>query len=211
MAAQPTKGTTMAEEENVITGHVELQEADLRSAILEASAMFRRRWWYVVAAGALLLGGPATGRGLPPLRSMAPSLAGCAAFLALLFIAPRLSARRALNALTKAGDANVYYRFDPEGVTIRAPGSTAAFAYRTVNRVREGKQTLLLYGLGGVANMVPKRAFAPAELARVSALLAANVEVQKSRLFPAWRLALWAIAIVASLVVFKLLQARGVR
>ena len=74
--------------------------------------------------------------------------------------------------MAQGGDRHISYRFDDEGVTIRAAGVTTTFAYRKLVRVRELKTALLLYTTSMIANIVPKRAFSEGDLSRVRAFLA---------------------------------------
>ncbi len=199
----------MPADDEVITGSVSITEADLARGIGDHSAFFRLRWFITImfaAACALIVFSGMSG----PLEQWAPT-GLCLAFVCLwAFIAPRLAARKMLRALVKGGDAQVLYRFDGEGGTIRASGSTSTFAYRVVSRVRESPTTLLLTVGSGSTSIVPKRAFSPADLTRLQALLAAHVKSEKAaRSGTAFKLALvWVALVFVFVVVWQLLNAR---
>jgi hypothetical protein len=132
-----------------------------------------------------------------------------AAFAALMFYIPRASARSLLLSLVRAGDNRVFYRFDAEGVTIRAAGSTSSFAYRTVIRSRETGTAFLLYATPEVASIVPKRAFAAGDLERVRALLGSQVPRQTARGQAGRFVLLWLGLIVVFFVIWQFMSLRG--
>jgi YcxB-like protein len=162
-----------------VAGSVELEEADLRAAILEMSVMSRGRVGITLilafAYGVLAFVGHAKA------SDLAPQAAFGVFFLFFLFIAPRIRARRLLEAIAVGGDRHASYLFDDESVTFRTAGSTATTAYRSLVDYREGPTAFLVYSSPGVAHVVPKRAFDAEGVARVSALLAANVKKRRER------------------------------
>jgi YcxB-like protein len=134
----------------------------------------------------------------------------------LLFVAPIVAvwlgwtffrlwygARRIHSAVVRGGDDEVIYRFEGDGVTMRGPGSTTSLALRTLVRVKEGKTAFMLYVNPYVANIVPKRAFAPADVDRVRALLAMHVRVEQVGSLPrkAWVVL---VVILAGLIALEL-------
>src|SRR5262249_36944173 len=137
-----------------------------------------------------------------------PQLVFTAAFVGTLFVAPRLTARRILRALTKAGDGDVTYRFDPEGGTIRASGSTTSFAYRARTKAREGKTAFLLYPNPLVANIVPKRAFSAEGMERVRSYITANVPTKRTPRVAKIFL-IWIALIVGFVVLWQFLNTGG--
>jgi hypothetical protein len=151
-----------------VTGTIELDERDLAPAIVRMSPIYRIRWlvvlWVAFSATYSALGGTISKALLPVVMS--------AAFAVFLFAWPRLTARRLVRSIAHGGDAHVAYRFDHEGLTIRAAGVTTTLAYRQLVRVREVRTALLLYTTSQLANIVPKRAFSQADLPRVRAFLA---------------------------------------
>jgi YcxB-like protein len=168
----------MSSDDDVINGSIAITEADLVQGIAALSAYFRLRWFlvamFVVMAVVLAASGMA-GSG----SQWAPS-GGAFGFLCVwAFIAPKLTARKILRGLVKAGDNQVLYRFDADGGTVRASGSTTTFAYRVLTRVRESPTTLLLTVGTASTSIVPKRAFSPADLTRLQQLLAANVKTEE--------------------------------
>jgi hypothetical protein len=175
---EETSATTEATTE-VTTGAVELDESDLRSAILEMSVMSRGRVGITLilafAYGVLAFVGHVKA------SDMAPQAAFAVFFLFFLFISPRIRARRLLESIAVGGDRHASYRFDDDSVSFRTAGSTATTAYRSLVDYREGPTAFLVYSSPGVAHVVPKRAFDAAGVARVSALLAANVKKRRER------------------------------
>jgi len=167
----------MNDETEVVTGDLELEERDLHAAILDTSWLLRAR--FGIAAILAFSYGTLAFMGHAHLQDLFGPLLCGAVLVAALFVTPNLRARKLLEALAKGGDRRASFRFDGEGVTFRTAGSTTTSAYRSIAEYREGKAAFLVYHSPGVANVVPKRAFSPADLARVSALLAANVKAKR--------------------------------
>jgi len=188
------------------TGSVELEEADIRSAILEMSVMSRGR----VGITLLLALAYATMAlvGHVKASDMAPQAAFGVFFLFFLFISPRIRARRLLEAIAVGGDRHASYRFDDESVTFRTAGSTATTAYRSLVDYREGPTAFLVYSSPGVAHVVPKRAFDAAGAARVSALLTANVKKRRDRNVNKLIIA-WFVALLSALVIWQFFSNLG--
>jgi hypothetical protein len=129
-------------------------------------------------------------------------------YVLFMFLAPRLNARRQLRAMARAGDTNVTYRFDGEGITIRSAGATSTLAYRRLVKVVQGRTALLLYTTDHVANIVPLRAFSADELARLRAFLPTEAKPKKLR--SATRLViLWVALVFTFLVVWQFLTAQA--
>jgi hypothetical protein len=147
-----------------------MQERDIASAIVQMSLIYRVRWlavlWAAFYAVHVSLGGT-------PGQMVLPVLV-CGIVVVFLFVQPRLTARRLVQAIApgQGADRKVSYRFDAEGLTISTAGSTTTVAYRKLVRVREVKSALLLYANPRIANIVPKRAFSEADLSRVRTFLA---------------------------------------
>jgi hypothetical protein len=198
----------MADGDEVISGSIAITETDLVQGIVALSAYFRLRWFFLVvfvAMGGVLAASGMSGSG----GQWAPS-AVCFGFLCVWsFLAPKLAARKILRGLVKAGDNQVLYRFDAEGGTIRASGSSTTFAYRVLTRVRESPTTLLLTVGTASTSIVPKRAFSPGDLARVQQFLTANVKNEKlSGSGRAFKIALlWLALVFAFVVVWQFLGA----
>jgi hypothetical protein len=168
----------MSSDDGVINGSIAITESDLAQGIAALSAYFRLRWFLVLMFVAMVVGVAASGMADSGSR-WAPSGAAFGFLCVWAFIAPKLTARKILRGLVKAGDNQVLYRFDAEGGTIRASGSTTTFAYRVLTRVRESPTTLFLTVGTATTSIVPKRAFSPDDLARLQQLLAANVKTEK--------------------------------
>jgi hypothetical protein len=187
-----------------IVGTIELEERDLRAAFIELSWILRARFGIVFilafSYGSLALMAPEA-RG----QLIQPPFILSVVFAAVLFVSPRLRARKLLEAIAKGGDRRASYRFDDEGVTFRTAGSTMTSAYRSLVEYAEGKTAFLIYGSPGVANIVPKRAFSPEELARVRAWLAANVKPKRTR-SASKIIVIWFGAILLFMVVWQLLN-----
>jgi hypothetical protein len=185
-----------------VIGSIEMDEKVLTPAIAQMSPLYRLRWlvplWGTFFVVFMALG-------TSP-RTMAVPMAFTVVVLALLLITPRLTARRLVEAIARGGDRHVSYRFDDEGITIRAAGATTTFAYRKLVRVREIKTALLLYTTHQIANIIPKRAFSDSDLARVRAFLAPYTKAQK-RGATVKLVVLWLALVVAFLVLFQLVLA----
>jgi hypothetical protein len=187
-------------------GSVELEETDLRTAILDMSGLLRGRVAITVILALCfvsVLSVGAEGWGTKVQLLVLPAL-----FLGLLWVSPVLSARRLLRAIAKGGDRHASYRFDDESVTMRTAGSTMTISYRSLVEYREGKTAFLLYTAPNVANIVPTRAFPPEGVARVRALLAANVKPRPARNLNRLIL-MWIVLIFVSLVLWQFLNASG--
>jgi hypothetical protein len=97
-----------------------------------------------------------------------------AVMVVLLLLAPRKQARKLL-ADMKADQGDFSYRFDGEGITIRAPGTSGSAAWRIIHRWKETPLTFLVYASPGLAKIIPKKAFSAADVEAVRALLVAKV------------------------------------
>jgi hypothetical protein len=159
-----------------IFGSVRLSEAEVRDALMGASPILRYRWVGMVASAiACVLFMPSfEGKGPQSGLDFVPIIVALTIFWTMLLLGPRTSARRILKTLG-AEQGEIDYRFDADGMTIRAPGSSVTISYRVINRYRETRLTFLVYGSPGMANIVPKRAFSAAGVNEVRALLEANV------------------------------------
>jgi hypothetical protein len=162
------------------TGSLELNETDLRSALLDMSGLLRARVAITLilafSSFSVFAMGGNDGWGAKIQLLAIPMF-----FMGALWLTPYLSARRLLTAIARGGDKNASYRFDDESFTARTAGSTMTSAYRSLVEYREGRTAFLLYTAPNVANIVPKRAFTPEALARVRALLAAHVKPRRTR------------------------------
>jgi hypothetical protein len=196
-----------------ITATLRMTVRDLEVPIVEMSPIFRAR---PVLVGVLVLSVPMlaslqTGGGLP-WPHMLPQIAFSAVFVAFLYLAPRRAAHKILRALTQAGDGDISYRFDEDGVTIRAAGSTTTFAYRTLVKASEGSSAFLLYPHNPlVANIIPKRAFGADELPRVRAHIAAHAPLKPLRGFGLKVFVLWVVLIFVFIVIWQFLNASAPR
>jgi hypothetical protein len=188
-----------------VNGSVELNEVDLRTALLDMSGLLRARVAITLIlaisfAGIFTMSGN-EGWALKLQQLILPTV-----FLVVLWVSPYVSARRLLAVIAKGGDKHASYRFDDESVTLRTAGATTTIAYRSLVDYRDGRTAILLYTTPNVANIVPKRAFTPETLARVQTLLAAHV---KPRSTPNLNrvIVLWLVAIFMFLVIWQFLNA----
>jgi hypothetical protein len=199
----------MSSPDEVISGSVAITEADLTRGVTEASSLYRARWIYLGLAALVFAIAAGTGS-LVWSTSNLPALTGITVFYLLLFVGPRLAARKLFRAMVKAGDSQVLYRFDAEGVTIRASGVTTTFAYRLLAQFRSSGSALLLTTNAGSTTIVPHRAFSAPDLERVHALLGAEVKRAPPRGLakPAKLIILWVALVFAFVVVWQFLNAR---
>jgi hypothetical protein len=158
-----------------IFGCARLSEAEVREALIRTSPVLRFRWAIlaVSAVGVVLAVPRFDGKGPNGWLDIAPFIVVLAVFFTMILLGPRTNARKILKALGAEGEID--YRFDGEGMTIRAPGTSSTVSYRVITRYRETALTFLVYSSPGLANVVPKRAFAGADVDGVRALLEANV------------------------------------
>jgi hypothetical protein len=188
-----------------VEGRLRMTEEDVLGGLRGMMPALRFRWGYlaVILAGAVY--GLASGLLVKEPLSFVPFLAVNGLLVALAFFGPKSHARKVARAL-RLDEGDVTFRFDEESVTTHAPGSTATTAYRAIPGWREVDSAFLINCGPNAANIVPKRAFAPGDLERVRALLAANVKVAP----PPGRKGLrrtfivWVMLIVAFLVIWLL-------
>jgi hypothetical protein len=185
-----------------VVATISLTEEDIRAGIIESSGLYRARWLVAL----LLIGEsvllPALGI---PFTSISSLLIGAVVFAAFTFLMPWRSARRQVGRLRAAGDTNVTYRFDAEGLTTRSAGASSTVAYRRLVKTKVGKKTLLLSFHDHVANIIPLRAFSGDELARVLAFLPPNAKAKK---IATWRpILIWIALVFVFLVVWQFLSA----
>jgi hypothetical protein len=186
-----------------ILGTLELEERDFREAIVELSWILRAR----VGVGVVLAFtfGTLALLGHTSWQQLVEPMVVSALLLGTLIGSPYVRARQSLVAVALGGDKRASYRFDDDGVTQRTAGATSTTAYRSLSGYRETKTAFLLFPAPGVAHIVPKRAFSPADASRVAALLAANVKLQRPR--RVGRLVvLWFAAVLAALVIWQFLS-----
>jgi hypothetical protein len=190
-----------------VVATIALTAQDLESAAVDVSWVFRVRKLLLALFVLMVF---VTWRGMvhPSLGVLVPQLLVGVGYVAFLFVAPRLAARRQLRVMARAGDTNVTYRFDDEGITIRSAGATSTLAYRRLVKVVQGRTALLLYTTDQVANLVPLRAFSADELARLRAFLPAEAKPKKFR--SATRLViLWVALVLVFLVIWQLMSAQA--
>jgi hypothetical protein len=189
--------------DEVVTGQVEMKTEDVLPALRAMTSLFRLRHLFTGAVILLLVLSIAGNRSMG-LQQLLPMVFLSVGFPAFLYLTPRILATRIVRAMTRQGDAQVFYRFDADGVTIRSAGATASLAYRVLVKTREIDNAFLLYTTPQLANIVPKRAFTPQDLDRLRALLPPAQQPQKIPLPSGVKIWLWLAMVLAFLVVWQL-------
>lgn len=199
----------MSPADEVVSGAVAITHADLTRGVRDAVMLYRARWLCLGLFVALMVAAGVTGSMVWSVKNVLP-LVGASVFYVFLFVGPHLTGRRLYRALIKGGDNQVMYRFDAEGVTIRASAVTTTFAYRLLSRFRETRSMFLLTTNSGMTTIVPKRAFAASDLQRVRGLIPVEVKREAGRGLarPVKFFVLWLALIIAFVVVWQLLNAR---
>jgi hypothetical protein len=195
----------MPAERAPIEGRLRMTEEDVLDGLHGMMPFLRVRWIYLTIILAAAIFGASSGWLLKSPLSFLPFLGLNGFLVALSFFGPKSSARKIARAL-RLDEGDVTFRFDGEGVSQHAPGSTSTTAYRVIPGWREVKGAFLLTCGPNAANIVPKRAFAPGDVERVRALLAENVKPAPvpgrkglRRMFT-----IWLLLIVAFFVVWQL-------
>jgi hypothetical protein len=186
-----------------VVATITLTRPDITAGLVEASVVLRMRW---ACLAIILLMNAVLWRsgGVYSDGGWTEGLI-VVGFALYTIVMPWLGARRQLAHLTRAGDANVTYRFDEEGLTTRSAGATSSVAYRRIVKVRQGKKSLLIYETDQVAGIVPLRAFSADELARIQAFLPAAAKAKRQR--SGTRLViLWFALVMAFMVVWQFLS-----
>lgn len=160
----------MPNDAKTISAKVTLTEQDLADGIITMSVFHKIRWLIVALLVVVNIVAWRTGA-LMSRDTLTAQVITFVAFVGFAFWGPRLSARRQLAAMAKAGEVDVTYTFDAEGVTINSSGGATSMAYRELVKIVRGKSALLLYTAPQVARVVPLRAFSDEDRARVLAWL----------------------------------------
>jgi hypothetical protein len=180
---------------DVILGATRLTEKDLRDGITAMSPMIGARW-LLLGFWMLLFVIPLAAGGGKVVVDWAPMIASGAILLGFLFTWAGRSARKMLRSL-RALDGDIHFRFDRDGMTMVAPGSTVTIAYRVIPRFRETPDAFLIYDNTMTAHIVPKRSFATADVPRISALLTTNIQDTLGKQRGPWR---WFFSFIVWLV-----------
>lgn len=160
----------MSNDAKPVSVKVTLTEQDLADGITAMSVFHKVRWLIVALLVVVNVVAWRTGA-LASRDTLGAQVITFVVFVGFAFWGPRLSARRQFAAMTKAGELDVTYTFDAEGVTIHSSGGATSVAYRELVKVVRGKAALLLYTARQVARVVPLRAFSDEDRARVLAWL----------------------------------------
>jgi len=185
---------------------VRLTEKDIRAGLNEMGGSGPwRRVLFIVPVIAVVLTMSGRNGGMTSVTTLAPVIFMTVLYLTFLFVIPLRAAKGQIRNLERAGDTNVTYRFDDEGLTIRSSGASASMAYRRLVKSRRGKTTLLLFSTPQIAQIIPLRAFSADELERVLAFLPPD---QKGSGIGGWKRValLWVVVLVAFLAIWQFLN-----
>jgi hypothetical protein len=159
------------------TGTIRLVLRDLLVPTIEMSWFLRLRFVsltiFVLGAAPVLDSSDVT----PPGYGIV-LLCGIAYVLWAAYVMPQLRTRRLLRSLVHSGGGDATYRFDNDHLTIEVGSTSTTTEYGALVKAQEGSTAFLLYCNPRVANIVPKRAFAPDAVARLRTLVAARVALE---------------------------------
>jgi hypothetical protein len=97
-------------------------------------------------------------------------------FVGLIYVIPRVRARRLFQRIATAGESFWSCCFDDDRVTIQGPGMSIAFSYVHVSCLRETGRSFQIYTVfSSDPLIVPKRAFAADDLPPFRALVRTRV------------------------------------
>jgi len=184
---------------------IALTEADIRAGLADmAGGIWQRGVFMAVLVGAYVAFAGSSGMLNSP-AAIAPVAFLVLVWAAFSFLIPSRNAKIQIEVLMRAGNTNVTYRFDSEGITIQSANATTNFSYRGLVRTRRGKHALLLYTNGQIAQLVPLRAFTAEERTRVLAFLPPN---QKAIGATSWKrvVVVWVLLVVAFLGIWLALN-----
>ena len=187
-----------------VEGRLELTEADVLHAL---HSMPERRFGaaalYAVAASVLA--------GIGLVQGFDPAIWMSIGFVAVLLVftnlgSTRLQARRFFRDID-AGRRETTYVFTPTGLEITTKHSHVKQDYEALKRFVLMPHTLLLYSSSSIAQIVPLRAFAPADRERVIGWVQAQVQ-PSPKVPPALKrtVGLWAVLVVAFAAIWWLLN-----
>jgi len=165
-----------------IVGISRLSEAEVRDALIDGNPLWKYPWPVFAVTAALAVY-------LVPSFSWSMETARYSPFLILvgvfwwwLLLGPRNEARGKM-AMLGAAEGDIQYHLEDEGMVIVAPGAAGTVLYRDITDCRETELVFRVTSLGAT-NIVPKRAFRPADLEAVRALLNARVRPARSSTKP---------------------------
>jgi YcxB-like protein len=121
-------------------------------------------------------------------------------------------ARWAATGMQGFGGGTVKYLFDDDGYHFEAPGRQQRLGWAAVPRYIETKEAFLIFSSPHVTTLVPKRAFAAGDHARLSAELQARIPPPKKRGSLAGKLVVvWVVVVVALLALWQLVMSPSTR
>jgi len=178
-----------------VEGRLELTESDVLHAL---QSMPERRFGaaalYALAASVLV--------GIGLVQGFDPAIWMSVAFVAVLLVftnlgSTRMQARRFFKDID-ADRRETAYVFTPTGLEITTKNSHVKQDYEALKRFVLMPHTLLLYSSSSIAQIVPLRAFAPADRERVIGWVQAQVK-PSPKVPPTFKrtVTLWAVLVVA--------------
>ena len=158
-----------------ITGQLRLNGTDLANALAENE---QARWTNRIAGVA---GATFVTKGLLVTFGSDLSLAGGGPLIAVglvclysAYLLPRVRVKSMLSGKS-ADELNTRYSLDESSCTIETHISSARTQWSAVRHYHEGTTTFLLFVSPSVPVLLPKRAFVPADVVRIGALLRAHL------------------------------------
>ncbi|HVY32516.1 MAG TPA: YcxB family protein [Polyangiaceae bacterium] len=193
---------------STIIGGTELRAEDFAKAYPRLPAFRRLRWIllalpivWAFSAITTVVGGarPVTVLTLPALL---PPVVGILAAIALGLWIPHSWARRSLAAM---GGGRVTFRFDDEGLYYEAPARQFKLGWGALPQHIDVGDSFAIYTSEQTLLIVPKRAFADADVATLGQMLQARIPPLRQRTFPL-RLVIWVLAMIFFLSVWHFLS-----
>ncbi|MET0286641.1 MAG: YcxB family protein [Polyangiales bacterium] len=170
----------MLDATDTITGHAVLGQSDVDGALKKTGLSRMTRFYTVMlVVGPLFLYFTHRAAGhQPQLSDFAPALGYGVLFVGVLYVAQRAAARKHLEGKS-ARDLTMHYELDAGGYTIRSPSTDVRSTWQSVHHFDEAEAAFLIFPSATIQVVVPKRAFAEADVPRVRALLQASVKQPK--------------------------------
>jgi hypothetical protein len=172
--------------ESPVAGEAQLTEADFVAIWSSLPRLRKRRWsrQYMLASSIVIIMSGVAGVLMLPHRMGWLFLASPTVFVvvaAAMWWLPRERARRswARRAMKATGEGPVRFGFGERGMSVESQASEHQLPWAALTRWLELEHAILVYA-GATLIVVPKRAFAPAQLDSVRALLARHLQTESS-------------------------------
>jgi hypothetical protein len=206
MSDQPdAKAQSVQQNASPVVASLALTERDIRAGLIEIGGGVIRRGLFMALVVVLFVAFLGRNGGMTSPTTIAPLAFMVVLYAVFSFLIPSRNAKNQIEVLRRAGDTNVTYRFDEQGVTIQSAGASASIAYCLLVKTRRGKRTLLLFTTGQIAQIVPLRAFTAGELERVLAWLPPDQRTPGT-LSGKGVVVLWVALVVAFLAIWQFLS-----